>query len=323
VPRKSIEVPKLSKRERVLKTFAGEEVDRRPFTFWCPFGLSHMKGESLAAAALTFAATYGMELLRFPVVRDLPLGAQISLDRPHDLTRLEILSPHSGFWSERTQALQVADKMGEKKVALFETIPGPWTALSYLCSRELLETTEKSHPNFLEKALTDVTASLKNYLSEILDKGWIDGVVVEIESASYELRSPEVFESNIKPHLKELLNHITRESKVPIWLQVRGSRVYVDPLFELPHQMVSWPHLSSGPKLQTTLPKGYKGNIAGGLNEAAICDMSFQDIRMHVEEARNQHVRLLTVGDQFPTDMSPRRLAALANFLKKRDRPPE
>ena len=322
MPRQSV-TPQLSKRERVLKTFAGEEVDRRPFTFWYPFGLSHMKGESLAAAALTFAATYGMELLRFPVIRDLPMGDQVSIDRPHDLTRLEILSAHSGFWSERMEALRVARKLSDRKVALFETVPGPWTALSYLCNSELLESTTKNNPNFLEKALTDVTTSLKNYLSEILSKDWIDGLVVEIESASFELRSPEAFETEIKPHLKELLNHVTRESEVPIWLQARGSRVYLDPLLELPHQLISWPHLSSGPKLENSLPKGYKGKVAGGLNEAALCDMSFQDIRMHVEEARNQHVHMFSVGDQLPADVSPRRLAALANFLQKRDRPPE
>jgi uroporphyrinogen-III decarboxylase len=322
VPRQSV-TPQLSKRERVLKTFAGEEVDRRPFTFWFPFGLSHMKGESLAAASLSFAATYGMELLRFPLVRDLPMGKQVSIDRPHDLTGLEVLPAHFGFWSERMEALRLARKMSDKKVALFETIPGPWTALSYLCNRDLLEATEKSNPNFLEKALTDVTASLKNYLGEILSKDWVDGIVVEIESASYELRTPESFETAIKPHLKEMLNHITQESTVPIWLQARGNRVYLDPLFELPHQMVSWPHLSSGPKLENSLPKGYKGRVAGALNEVAISEMSFQDIRMHVEEARNQHVHLFSVGDQLPADISPRRLAALANFLQKRDRPPE
>lgn len=324
MPRQGVRGPAdLSKRERVLKTLAGEEVDRRPYTFWCPFGLSHMKGESLAAAALTFAASYGMELLRFPVVRDLPLGQQVSLDRPHDLTQLEVLSGHAGFWAERLEALRVAHKMGEKKVALFETVPGPWTALSYMCSSELLSSTEKNNPNFLEKALTDVTSSLKNYLSEILSKDWVDGLVIEIESASFELRQPEAFEAFIKPHLMEMLNHVTRESKLPIWLQARGNRVYLDPLLDLPHQMISWPHLSSGPKLEKAFPKSYKGRIAGGLNEVALRDMSYQDIRMHVEEARNHHVHLLTVGDQFSADISPRRLHALANFLQKRDRAPE
>lgn len=282
-----------------------------------------MKGESLAAAALTFAATYGMELLRFPVVRDLPLGEQVSLDRPHDLTQLEVLKAHSGFWTERLEALRVARKMSEKKVAIFESVPEPWTALSYVCSGSILETAEKSHANFLEKALEDVTSSLNNYLSELLSKDWVDGIVVEIESASYELREPAVFEDVVKPHLKNLLNHITKVSEVPIWLQVRGNRVYLDPLLDLPHQMVSWPHLSSGPKLESTLPKGYKGRLAGGLNEQALRDMSYQDIRMHVEEARNHHVHMFCVGDQLPADISPRRLSALATFLQKRDRTPE
>ena len=50
-----------------------------------------MKGESLAAAALSFAAAHGMDLVRFPAVRDLPLPGQMSIDRPHDLTQMLLL----------------------------------------------------------------------------------------------------------------------------------------------------------------------------------------------------------------------------------------
>lgn len=313
----------LGKRERVLKTLAGEEVDRRPYTFWYPFGLSHMKGESLAAAALTFAATYGMELLRFPVVRDIPFKEQTSVDRPHDLTQLETLSGLEGFWLDRTEALKATYRLAEQKVAIFETVPGPYTALGYICRKELLLDTEKNHPGFLEKALQTVTESLKNYLLKILKEQFVDGLVIEIESATFEQREPEMFESTIKPHLKELLNFVTSESKVPIWLQLRGTRIYLKPTLDLPHQMISWPHLSSGPQLEKALPKGYPGLVAGGIDEVALQEMSFQDIRRHVEEARNHRVAMITVGDQLPADLSPSRLKALANFLMKRDRKPE
>ena len=322
MPRPSLE-QKLGKRERVLKTFAGLEVDRRPFTFWLPFGLTHMKGESLAAAALTFAATYGVDLLRLPVVRDLPLKEQTSLDRAHDLTQLEVLSERSGFWLERLEALQMCKKMSEQKIAIFETIPEPWTGLSYLCRRELLSSAENNNLSFMEKALGDITISLKHYISGVIKAKCVDGIVIEIESATFEQREPAVFEARIKPFLKDLINHITQESELPIWLHVRGTRVYLEPLMDLHHQMVSWPHLSSGPKLENALPKGYKGNLAGGLDEKAIPDMSYQDIRRHVEEARNLRVAMLCVGDALPTDLSPSRLKALATFLAKRDRIPD
>lgn len=306
----------------MLKTFAGAEVDRRPYTFWYPFGLNHMKGESLVAATLSFAASYGVDLVRLPLVRDLPLKEQTSLDRPHDLTQIEVLSGHAGFWLERAEALKLARKMSDKKVALFETIPEPWTALSYLCRRELLKTTESSHPSFLEKALETVTESLKNYLNIILKGDIVDGLVVEIESATYEQREPDQFKAHIKPHLQALLAHVAAEAGCPVWLQVRGSRIYLEPLLDLPHGMLSWPHLSAGPKLENALPKRHKGLVAGGLDEKALADMSYQDIRHHVEEARNMFVSMLTVGDQLPSDLSPSRLAALASFLSKRDRAP-
>lgn len=313
----------LSKRERVLKTLAGKEVDRRPFAFWHPFGLTHMKGESLAAAALSFAAAHGMDLVRFPAVRDLPLPGQMSIDRPHDLTQIGELKGQEGFWRERIAALKASTKLAEGKIAVFESVPDPYTALSYVCRGELLEQAEKSHPSFLEKALESTTAALKNYLAELAKQQCIDGLVVEIESATFEQREPEQFEALVKPHLKEMLNFFTTQSECPIWLHVRGSRVYLKPLLDLPHQAISWPHLSFGPKLDKALPRGYKGVIAGGINEQAVTDMSFQDIRRHVDEARDMEVDILCIGDHLPADISPTRLEALSNFLRKRDRKPE
>ena len=282
-----------------------------------------MKGESLAAAALSFAAAHGMDLLRFPAIRDLPLPEQSSLDRPHDLTKFKELHGQDGFWRERIAALQATARLSEGKLAIFESIPGPYTALSYICRPELLEQAEKSHVNFLEKALETVTASLKNYLTEVVRSKAVDGFVIEIESATFEQREADQFERLIKPHLKELLNHLSTESEAPIWLHIRGTRVYLKPFLDLPHQALSWPHMSSGPKLDKALPRGYKGVIAGGIDEKAISEMSYQDIRRHVDEARNMKVDLLCIGDHLPADMSPSRLDALSNFLRKRDRKPE
>lgn len=302
--------------------FAGKEVDRRPFTFWHPFGLTHMKGESLAAAALSFAATYQVDLVRLPTVRDLPLPAQTSLDRPHDLTQIEELDPRAGYWQERLAALSSAAQLAEKRVAIFESIPDPLTALSYVCPGEVLRNCEQSHPNFLEKALETVTASLKGYLSEALAKGRADGLVLEVGSASFEAREKEDFESLVKPCLKDLLNFVRGQSEAPIWLHVTGKRVYLDPLLDLPHDMLSWSHLSQGPALNR-LPRGYRGGLAGGIDELALADMSFQDIRRHVEKARDQRVDMLCPGDALPADIGQSRLTALANFLSKRDRIPE
>lgn len=313
----------LTKRERVLRTLAGKEVDRRPFTFWYSFGLNYMKGESLAAAALTFAANYSVDLLRFPAIRDLPIQDQASLDRPHDLTQLEVLSGQEGFWLQRIEAFREAQRLSEKRVAIFESIPGPYTALSYLCRPELLAQAESNHPGFLEKGMETMTESYKNYLRGLLNPDLIDGLVVEIESATYAQREPEEFKSLVKPYLKELLNFVTSESQIPIWLHIRGTRLYVKPLLDLPHQMLSWPHLSQGPSLEKVLPKGYKGIVAGGIDEQAILDMSFQDIRRHIEEARDLRVNFFSIGDHLNSDVSQRRLTALSNFLTKRDRLPE
>lgn len=321
-PRQSSQPEALSKRERVLQAFAGGEVDRRPYTFWHPFGLSHMKGESLTAAALTFAAAYGVDLLRLPPVRDLPLKAQYSLDRPHDLTTIEPMAAHAGFWAERIEALKATVKLAEKKIAVFETIADPLSALGWVCPPDVVGAAERGHPSFLEKALGTITLSLQGYLRTVLQEARVDGIVLEIGSANFESREPADFEALVKPHLKNLLEEVRSCGSAPIWLQVRGKRAYLQPLLDLPHDMLSWPHLAHGPTLEK-LPRGYQGALAGGLNELALERASYQQIRHHVDEARTHRVRMLCPGDALDADIAPSRLAALATFLGKRDRLPE
>ncbi len=312
----------LSKRERVLQAFAGGEVDRRPFTFWHSFGLSHMKAESLTAAALTFAAAYGVDLLRMPTVRDLPLPAQSSLDRPHDLAVVEPMKGHAGFWSDRIESLKSIVKLAEKKIAVFEAIADPLTALGWVCPPEVLATSERVHPSFLEKALATITESYRDYIRALFGEARIDGLVIEVGSASFESRQPSDFEKMIKPHLLALLAEVRASSSAPVWLQITGRRIYLEPLLDLGQDMLSWSHLAHGPSLEK-LPRTYQGALAGGLNERAVESASYQEIRRQVDEARNHRVQLLCPGDALSAEISPSRLAGLANFLGKRDRQPD
>lgn len=312
----------LSKRERVLQAFSGGEVDKRPVTFWHSFGLAHMKAESLTAAALTFAAVYGVDLLRMPTVHDLPLPNQSSLDRAHDLTTIEPMSARAGFWAERIEALKSIVKLADKRIAVFEAIADPLTALSWVCPPEILVTAQRSHPAYLEKALTVISESQIAYLRALIAEAKIDGLVLEVGSASFEAREPAEFQTVVKPHLKSLLDDVRSQSDIPIWLQVSGKRVYFEPLLGLPHDMLSWSHLAHGPTLEK-LPKSYRGPVAGGLNELALEKLSYQDIRRQVDEARNMPVKLICPGDALPVDLAPSKIAGLANFLSKRDRQPE
>lgn len=311
----------LGKRERVLRALSGEEVDKRPFTFWHPFGLSHMKAESLSTVAISFAAAYGVDLLRLPTVYDLPLPAQTSLDRPHDLTTLEVLSAHSGFWAERLEALKTTVRLAEGRIAIFETVPDPMTALSWICPPDVLALAERSHRSFVDKALGIISESLKMYIKAVLTEARVDGLTFEIASASFEAREPSEFSEMVKPHLASMVAEARAHAAPPLWFGLRGKRTYAEPLLDLEPDLVSWSHLQHGPALEK-LPKGRKVRLAGGLNEAALARSSYQEIRRQVEEARDMAVALLCPGDALPADLAPSRLHALSNFLKKRDRLP-
>ena len=312
----------LGKRERVLRALAGEEIDKRPFTFWHPFGLSHMKAESLSTVAISFAAAYGMDLLRLPTVRDFPLPVQTSLDRPIDLTSFEPVAAHAGFWGERLEALKTLVRLAEGRLAIFEAVPDPMTALAWVCPPDVLATAERSHPSFLEKALGLVTESLRGYVKALLTETKVDGLVFEIGSASFEQREPSDFSAHIKPHLEQLVREVREVGEAPVWFQLTGRRTYTEPLLDLEPTLLSWSHLAHGPALDK-LPKRQRARLAGGIDESAIQQASYQEIRRHVEEARDMPVALLCPGDALSADLAPTRLQALSNFLKKRDRLPD
>ncbi len=312
----------LGKRERVLRALSGEEVDKRPFTFWHPFGLSHMKAESLSTVAISFAAAYGVDLLRLPTVRDIPVAPQTSLDRPHDLTTLEPITGHSGFWAERVEALKTTVRLAEGRIAIFEVVPDPMTALSWICPPELLVTAERSHRSFLDKALAVMTESLRSYVKILLTEARIDGIVLEIASASFELREPSDFNEIVKPHLSGVVEEAQGHAATPLWFQLVGRRTYAEPLLDLEPSLLSWSHLAHGPALDK-LPRRNRVRLAGGIDEQAVARASYQEIRRQVEEARDLPVALLCPGDTLSADLAPSRLQALSNFLKKRDRLPE
>lgn len=281
-----------------------------------------MKADSLTAAGITFAAVYGVDLLRMPTVRDLPLPAQTSLDRPHDFTTIEPLTPRSGFWSERIEALKTMVKLADRKIAIFESVADPLTALSWLCPPELMVSAERSHRSFLDKALATIAEGYKVYLRALLTESKVDGIVIEVGSATFEDREPDEFTSLVRPHLLSMLEEVRSLGNAPIWLQATGKRVYLAPLLDLPHDMLSWSQLHHGPSLEK-LPRGHRGGIAGGLNEKVLERASYQDLRRLVDEARNQPVRLLCPGDALSADIAHSKLEGLANFLGKRDRIPE
>lgn len=278
-----------------------------------------MKAESLAAASLSFAAAYGVDLLRMPTVHDLPLPAQTSLDRPLDLTNISLMSARQGFWSDRIEALRSIVSLSQARIAVFEAIAEPLTALSFICPQDLLESAEKEHPSFLKKALESITESLKGYISLLKSEAKVDGIVIEVDSACYARREPESFNTLVKPYLESLITEVTSDEETLVWLQLNGQRIYLEPILDLRHHLISWPHRSQGPSLDR-LAKNRKTRVAGGIDEISVNQQSYQGIRRHVEEARDLPVSLLCPGSAFSAATAPSRLSALASFLQKRDR---
>lgn len=277
---------------------------------WHPLGLAHMPGESLAAAGLAFAAAYQVDILRLASQDAFPFPAQLSLDRPHDLTRIDEVSGQSKAWLPRLVAFQEIRRLAGKKLFACESIPNPWSVLRRQGALELARKTGREHPSYLAHALEALTASLCNYTRAVIEAG-ATAVAFEIEGPGHDLMTPEEYGELGLPYDQRLLEAASgAEFRI---LQVRGSRLYLEPFMGLPAEFLQW-SMANGPSLEKVAHQ-WPGKIMGGLDETRLASMSYLELQRHVGDVVHSPVHVVAPGDALPATIAPRQLEAIRDYI--------
>lgn len=277
---------------------------------WHPLGLAHMPGESLAAAGLAFAAAYQVDILRLASQDAFPLPPQLSLDRPHDLTRIEEVSGQARTWLPRVVAFEEIRRLAGTKLFACESIPNPWSVLRRLGAFELARKSGREHPSYLTHALQAITACLTNYTRAIIEAG-ATAVAFELEGPSHDLMTPEEYSELGLPYDQQLLEAASgAEFRI---LHVRGSRLYLKPLMGLPAEFLQW-STATGPSLEK-VALYWPGRLMGGLDETRLPTMSFLELQRHVGDVVHSRFDLVAPGDPLPATIAPRQLEAIRDYI--------
>ncbi len=302
----------MNKIERVLAAARGEEADRSAFFAWHPFGLEHMKGESLAAAAIAYAAEYQVDLLRLAASDLFPLPPQLSLDRSADLTRIEPAPGTSKVWLQRLVAWEQFRRLAGEKLLGCESVPNPWSILRRLGAVELVQS---SGEDYRRHALEAICETLCNYVEAVLEAG-ANAIALEVEGASHDWMSEADYQQWGLPYDQKILD-AARDASFRI-LHVRGDRTQLKILLQLPAELLQWSLYRCGPSLEKVKALWPRG-VVGGLDETRFAHMSFEALRRHCREARFSDYEIVAPGDVLPSTVAPRQLEVLKHaFVKVR-----
>lgn len=301
----------MNKLERLLALLDEEQdPDRKPFYFWHSFGLSHMKSEAIAAAAIGHAAHYQVDILRLASDQSYPSQTPLCFDRPKDLNQLTSGSGAEGPWIQRLGALEILVRQAGKKLLVVESLPNAWGMLRRITTPGLLQSTLSEHPGFVENALSHAQETLKGYLAKLMKAG-VSGLALEIEGANFDTLTEKQYQDMLKPLDVELLKlaegmHLTVAHN-------RDPRPQVPQMAQLPAVALQFTHGPSMKKLRDR----WKGLICGGLDGHRIETASADELRHHIFDACHSETDIVTVNDPVSPEIAPWRLERVTELASR------
>lgn len=294
--------------ERLELALSYQPVDRPPWTCWYPFGLQHMSGEAQASVHLAFAERYGVDLVRVCCDYPFPLPKGVRLDRPQDFARVEPGEIRSKAFDHALTCLRkVTAGLPDRWVV--DTLPSPFTTLAGLASEEVLLQALREHPGFVKPALEAITTTYERYLAKALEAG-AHGVFLVVTAASHQLLSPQEYAEWSEPYDRRVLEAAAQAPCNTVY--AAGTRLFLDPLKQLPCRLLGWSQIQAGPGLGRGRA-GFNGAVLGGLDE--LHPESFPAALGRSVDEWTAPGLVLAPGGALPAQVDPRRLDDLRSAV--------
>ena len=242
----------MNPRERILKLFAGEAVDRPPCfsgmgnvtteglrSINAKFAASHLDAKLMAGAAASSYKLYGFECGVVPFdlcIEAEALGCEINVyahsedllyptikkKLVHSEAELETVVIPQGFTGRgriplMVEAIKLIKQDIGKEAAIGSYVLGPFTLAGQIMElNDLLKLSFKK-PDKIGKLL-DLLADAVVQVAAVYEKAGVDYITVREMGATSDVLSPRVFKSLILPYLAKIFSKIT----VPSVLHICG-----------------------------------------------------------------------------------------------------
>lgn len=272
----------MNKRERLEKTFAGEQTDRIPVALWRHFPGDDQRAADLARSVLDFQKNYDWDFVNvvpantFSVV-DYGLQDQWQGDltgkrdslksmiqRSLDWTDLRALDPNRGALGRQLECLRLVQAGLEDESPTLQTLFSPLIQAAQLAGQEVLLRHLRTRPDRLHTALNILTENTLRFINALAQNTQIAGICYVADHADYAALSEEEYRSfGLAYDLKILENCADK------WwfnlLSLSGKTPMFKLVDTLPVQAINWQDQNERPNL--ILGKSQvRGAVCGGLS---------------------------------------------------------
>jgi uroporphyrinogen decarboxylase len=292
----------ITHRERLQACLRGESLDRVPVALWRHFPVDDQDPAALAAAHLTFQATYDFDLVKvtpassFSVkdwgVEDTWEGntegtrtyTKHVIHQPSDWERLPPLQVDAPHLASQLDCLRLIRRELGPDTPILQTVFSPLAQAKHLAGEEALLVHLRRFPEAVERGLRTITESTKGFIGAVCEAG-ADGIFYAVQHAQAAVLSKAEFIHFGRAADLELLDAASE-----LWcnmLHVHGQDVYFDAVADYPAPIINWHDRESGPTLLQARGN-WGGALCGGLGRETLVYQSADALDAEARDAITQ-----------------------------------
>ncbi len=296
----------MTKRERMEAVFAGNDVDRPPFSLWYHFGLQHESGRDFARAQCGFYKAYNLDWLKVMSDYPYPFPEGVSdCSSPESLMKLDRFEIEDSPYQEQLFAWDVISRdIGDQTVCI-DTVFNPWNIVRRSLAKEHTPQLMRDDAKALHHALEVVTENMIAYCRSVVEHG-ADGVFISVP-ASAEYVTYEQYQTFMKPYDLKLFQAVKAFAPIVI-AHIHGNALYFNDVVQAyPADAISWADRAAGPSLAEAR-QSYRGVLMGGIDHSEFASTSLAALQTQARDAirvGGNHQFILAPGCSIPTDTFP------------------
>ena len=272
---------KMTKRERLEATFAGESVDRPAVALWRHWPVDDQRGDELARATLVFQHTFDFDFIKVTPSSNYPVadyggetfwegnqegtrawGSRV-IQSPEDWTKLKPLDPREGLLGEALKANQAIGESVKDEVPFIQTIFNPLSQAKNLAGDRLVSDI-RQHPDAVKAGLETITETTIRFIEELKSTG-AAGIFLALQHATYDLLT----EDEYRAFCYKLDLNILKATE-GMWfnlVHLHGVNVMFDLIAaNYPVQVLNWHDVETPPSLSEAQNRTDK-TLCGGLRQ--------------------------------------------------------
>jgi uroporphyrinogen decarboxylase len=308
----------MTKRDRVERSLAGQEVDRPPVSFWYHFGTQHEGGEVVADLSIRFAEHYDLDYLKLmnDYYYPMPAGLTEVKDRAglHAIGHFDVRDTD---WAEQLAAIDRVARHFDGELHILDTVFDPWQALQKNVCGEHLRGLVESEPQALLDALEIVTDNIIAYCREALAAG-ASGIFLSTFGAEKQLPH-EIYMTFAYPFVERIFEEI-RSFGMLNTAHVHDIGIYTDEVVKLPVDCISYEDTHPSNPSIAEMRERFAGTIMAGLDKDRVTQVTPAEAARNAERgiAAGGGTRfLLAPGCSFPTWIYPGVGEAIVETVKR------